>query len=90
MKAYRVWSTFDDETAIDGMCSAAFEIKSRADTIAETTNREHQERVPGGRCRYEVREEEIPRDFDFNGTPSRVVMVFLGDDDHPTDVSHRP
>jgi hypothetical protein len=37
-----------------------------------------------------VREERIPRAFEFNGAPSRVVMVFLGSDSEQTDLSHLP
>ena len=88
MQAYRVWSTWKDEPDDDAMVSAAFELHRRAEAIAAHANAEHEQKVgSNAACRYVVREETVPRDFTFQGKPDRIVMVFLGDDAVPTDVS---
>jgi hypothetical protein len=88
MKAYRAWCTWSDDPESDAMVSAAFERHERAAAIAEACQADHVRHVgPDAVARHVVREEEIPREIVFNGKTDHVVMVFLGDDEYPTDVS---
>jgi hypothetical protein len=87
VKAFRVWSTWADDPELEGMASAAFEKRERAQTIADVTQADHERAV--GRtttCHYVVREEEIPRDYVHLGVNTRVVLAYLGDDDQPTNM----
>lgn len=88
MKAYRAWCTWPGDPESDAMVSAAFERPGRAAAIAAACQVDHVRLVgPEASAEHVIREEEIPREIIFNGKPDRVVLVILGEDATPTDIT---
>ena len=95
-KTYRVWCTWPNvppgyEAPNDMMMTGAYTDRLRAERMLRQIQ-ENLDRDTGSKeiaCCV-VREELIPRTFEFNGAPSRIVMVFFDADQEQTDLSHLP
>lgn len=93
MIAYRAWGGWPGEPECDHRIGPAFEKRERAvshgEQFALNLDKERRERF-GEDATSEyftyVREEEIPRAYDYMGGASRVQCVILGDDVEATNI----